>query len=52
MADITATTMRVEMFEILKLNNSRAIESITIDHMSNAHGRLKTIAIDSRPKSL
>ena len=72
MTDVTAEKIRVRGFEILKQNNSSAIENVTIlfrdvsehksaptnfnilwktyAHINSAHGRLKIIAIGSRPK--
>jgi hypothetical protein len=35
-----------------RLSESNPPKAGTYDHMSNAHGRLKTIAIGSRPKAL
>jgi hypothetical protein len=50
--DMIATKIRVEMFEILKQKSNSAMKKITIDHISNAQGRPKIIAIGSRPKIL
>jgi hypothetical protein len=72
MADITETTVRVEVFEILTQKSNNATKNIIIlptgekfmnmsrlggkrtayDHISKAHGRLKIIAIGSRPNIL
>jgi len=51
-ADIVPVAMRVDVFEMVKQKSSRATENITIDHISNAHGRLKIMASGSRPKIL
>jgi len=70
--DMTETTVRVEVFEILTQKSNNATKNVTIlptgekfvnmsclggkrtayDHISKAHGRLKIIAIGSRPKIL
>jgi hypothetical protein len=47
--DMIVTKVRVETFEILKQRSNRAMEKMTIDHINNAQGRLKLIAINSRP---
>jgi hypothetical protein len=71
-ADMAETTVRVEVFEILKEKSNNATKNsiilstgekfvnmsslggkrTTYDHISKAHGRLKIIAIGSRPKTL
>jgi len=48
-ADISPIDMRVAGFEMIKEESNSAIKKVTIDHMSNAQGRLETMAIGSRP---
>jgi len=50
MTNMTATEIRVDVFECVKHDSNSPMKNNNIDHISNAHGRLKTIAIDSLPK--
>jgi len=52
--EATATNILVDVFEawieVPKQNSNNPTKKVTIDHISNAHGRLKAMANGSRPK--
>jgi len=47
--ELAVTKARVAVFEIVKQKSNSAMKKYTIAHISKAYGRLKIIAMGSRP---